>query len=82
MVTTDGKSYVGQTSLGGDYRSPVLRLATDPQRPDKIVEISKSEIEQQRPAPTSWMPQGLLDTLSRDEILDLLAYIEAGGRVE
>ena len=26
------------------------------------------------------MPTGLLNTLSKEEILDLLAYIEAGGR--
>jgi hypothetical protein len=25
------------------------------------------------------MPASLLDTLSRDEILDLLAYLESGG---
>jgi hypothetical protein len=29
--------------------------------------------------PLSAMPKGLLNTLSKEEILDLLAYIEAGG---
>jgi hypothetical protein len=28
------------------------------------------------------MPTGLVNTLSKDEILDLLAYLEAGGRAE
>jgi hypothetical protein len=30
--------------------------------------------------PTSSMPGGLLGARSRAEILDLLAYLEAGGR--
>lgn len=79
VVTTAGKSFVGQTALGGDYRSPILRLATDPLNPFKLTEINKVDIELQRDAPTSWMPAGLIDTLSREEILDLLAYIESRG---
>ncbi len=80
VVTHDGSVHIGQTALGGDYRSPVLRLATDPQQPLKTIEIAKSEIESQRYSPVSWMPKGLLDTLSRDEILDLVAFIESGGK--
>jgi hypothetical protein len=30
-------------------------------------------------SPTSMMPEGLLDTLQRDEILDLLAYLLSRG---
>jgi len=30
-------------------------------------------------SPVSIMPEGLLNTLSRDEILDLLAYLEAAA---
>ena len=33
-------------------------------------------------AKVSIMPPGLLNTLSRDEVLDLLAYLEAGGKAE
>ena len=28
------------------------------------------------------MPKGLVDTLTKDEILDLLAYINAAGRAD
>ncbi len=76
IVTTDGRVLVGQTGLGGDYRSPILRLATDPQKPLAAVEIPKIEIASQQPSTVSWMPEGLLDTLTGEEILDLLAYIE------
>jgi len=30
-------------------------------------------------APTSIMPKGLLDKLTHEEILDLVAYVYAGG---
>jgi len=79
IVTTDGKTYTGRPALGGDYRSPILRLTTDPTRPFHITEIPKREIEVQRTSPTSWMPEGLLDTLQAAEIHDLLTYIEARG---
>jgi putative heme-binding domain-containing protein len=81
VITTDGKTYIGQLALGGDYRSPVLHLATDPARPFEITKISKSVIEEQRPSPVSWMPEGLLNTLTKNDILDLLAYLEARGEV-
>jgi hypothetical protein len=32
-----------------------------------------------KPSKVSMMPNGLLDTLSSDEVLDLLAYLKSGG---
>lgn len=78
IVTSDGKTFTGQVCRGGDYRSPVLRLATDPLQPSKFTEIAKTEIESQKVADASWMPTGLLDTFTKAEIRDLLAYLEAG----
>lgn len=43
------------------------------------VAVRREEIEEVRPAPTSPMPDGLLNGLTREEILDLLAYLKAGG---
>jgi putative heme-binding domain-containing protein len=43
------------------------------------VVIKKSEIEQRDKSPTSLMPKGLLDKLTREEILDLLAYVVSGA---
>ena len=79
VVTTSGKVLEGRVSYTGDYRSPILKIATDPMFPGKLIEIPKSEIEEYSWSATSYMPSGLLDTLSREEILDLLAYIESGG---
>jgi putative heme-binding domain-containing protein len=81
IVTDDGKSFVGQVVLGGDYRAPSLRLAIDPARPQSMVEIDKNRIEVQTTSAVSWMPSGLLDTFTREQIFDLVAYIESGGVV-
>jgi len=41
--------------------------------------IARSEIEASHPSPVSPMPQGLLDTLTLEEVLDLLAAVRAGA---
>ncbi len=46
------------------------------------VEIKKSSIKDRRLSKLSPMPEGLVSILTRDEILDLVAYLEAGGRKE
>ena len=40
--------------------------------------IARSEIESSHPSLVSPMPQGLLDTLTLEEVLDLLAVVRAG----
>ncbi|MGI9457532.1 MAG: c-type cytochrome, partial [Aeoliella sp.] len=41
--------------------------------------LRKTEIEDREKSKTSMMPQGLLDRLTADEILDLIAYVLARG---
>jgi putative heme-binding domain-containing protein len=41
--------------------------------------LKKNDIEARQKSPTSLMPKGLLDKLSRDEILDLVAYVYSRG---
>ena len=41
--------------------------------------LKKSEIDERTKSPTSIMPKGLLDKLTREEILDLVAYVAARG---
>lgn len=43
------------------------------------VEISRASIERSFPAAASPMPAGLMDVLQQEEILDLIAYLRAGG---
>jgi putative heme-binding domain-containing protein len=80
IVTSEGKTYVGRPVPGGDYRSQTLRLAVDPQQPFETIEIDKRTIEQEQVSQISWMPAGLLDTLTAEEIRDLLSFIETSAQ--
>lgn len=44
-----------------------------------IQKFAKKDIARREPQTQSLMPAGLLNLLSREQILDLLAYLEAGG---
>jgi putative heme-binding domain-containing protein len=79
IETTDGRILIGRIVQSGDFRSPSLRVVSDPLRPDQFTEVVKRDIETHSTVPTSPMPAGLLDTLTKDEIADLLAFIESGG---
>ncbi len=46
---------------------------------ETTVTISKADIEARAPSKLSPMPVGLLNTFSKDDILDLLAYMESLG---
>ena len=43
--------------------------------------LKKGDIKSQKPQKSSLMPQGLLNTLSAEEVFDLLAFLKAGGKV-
>src|SRR5262249_43495099 len=47
--------------------------------PDKTT-IRKADIKSRGPSKLSPMPESLVDVLTRDEILDMIAYLESGGR--
>jgi putative heme-binding domain-containing protein len=74
FVLRDGRVIVGRV-VPGDYRSPELRVTPDLLVPETTVTFPKTEIESHQYSPTSPMPTGLLDTLTREEILDLLAFL-------
>jgi putative heme-binding domain-containing protein len=48
--------------------------------PEVVVELRVADIARRQPSTVSPMPSGLLNNLTREEILDLLAYIEAAGK--
>ena len=47
--------------------------------PETTVEVRKTDIARRVPSRVSPMPDGLLNNLTSEEILDLLAYLESGG---
>jgi putative heme-binding domain-containing protein len=54
-------------------------LAINPVDPDQRRSIRKEAIAEQRVSQLSPMPAGLLNTLTQDEIRDLVAWVESGG---
>ncbi len=54
-------------------------IQPNPLAPERI-EIKKSEIAERKPSKVSPMPQGLLNQFTKDEILDLLGYLESMGK--
>jgi len=72
----DGSTVVGVV-LGEEAGN--LRLATNPLARDEIASIPVAQIKRRMPNAVSSMPPGLINTLNRDELLDLLAYIQSGG---
>jgi putative heme-binding domain-containing protein len=56
-----------------------LVLQPDALKPDRVT-LKKSDVERRVPSKLSPMPEGLANVLTQEEILDLVAYIESGGR--
>jgi putative heme-binding domain-containing protein len=42
--------------------------------------VNKADVTGKRPSKTSPMPEGLLNTFTKEEIMDLLAYIQSAGK--
>lgn len=75
IVTEDGRVIVGRIAEETD-----VKIVVRPQPLEQeTVTINKSEIESRKLSTVSPMPGGLLNTFTKDEILDLLAYLESLG---
>ncbi|MEK6249604.1 MAG: carbohydrate-binding protein, partial [Planctomycetales bacterium] len=76
VTTNDGRQLSGMI-VGKDEKS--IRLVTNPLVPDQVTELDQADVDTIEPTAGSLMPAGLLSTFTRDDILDLLAFLEAGG---
>ena len=74
-VLSDGRVVTGRANMVNDREIGVEVDALT----GESLKLLRSEIESAHPATVSPMPQGLLDTLEADEILDLLALLRNGG---
>ncbi|MEI7861457.1 MAG: c-type cytochrome, partial [Planctomycetota bacterium] len=72
---TDGTTLIGRTvNMAGD----TVMIATNPNDPGgSEVRFTLQELESTTPSQVSFMPHNLLDTLSPEEIYDLLAYLRS-----
>ncbi len=56
-----------------------IKVIENPLAKAEPVLLDRADIDERAKSPTSIMPKGLLDKLTREEILDLIAYIAARG---
>jgi putative heme-binding domain-containing protein len=76
--TLDGEVITGRVVEETDKE---IKVRTDPFARE-LVTIAKSNIEARQQSRTSEMPQGLINTLSKEEILDLIAYMRSAGNAQ
>jgi len=76
VTKMDGSVVIG--TIVNLYKQNIT-INTDPADPGQIEEISRANIQGIEPSKVSLMPPGLLSLLTKEEILDLLAYVLSGG---
>lgn len=76
FTLNDGTQVTGRImNMSGDY----YQVNTNMMNPSAKTKVDANLITSIEPSPVSMMPPGLINTMSRDDILDLLAYLIAGG---
>ena len=70
------------TGLIVEETPKVVKVVENPLAKAAPLELAVDSIEERKKSPVSLMPKGLLDKLTRDEILDLIAYVAARGNGE
>ncbi len=76
ITKMDGGTVIG--TIVNLYQQKVT-VNTDPADPNQIEELNRADIKSIESSKVSLMPPGLLSLLTKDEVLDLLAYVLSGG---
>ena len=75
ILASGGVSVIGRIIEQNNEKIVLLTNAVEGTRQ----EIRRQDVRQVRKISLSQMPAGLLNSFTKEEILDLLAFIEAGG---
>ncbi len=76
FLMNDGRTVIGRVvNLSGND----FLVQTDMLNPGRLTPVNVDQIEERSTSKVSLMPEGLLNTLTRDDILDLMAYVRSGG---
>ena len=76
ITTNQGKTYTGLILEETPKR---IKLIENPLAKAEPIFLLNSDIDSKQKSPISIMPKGLLDKLTRDEILDLIAYLSGAA---
>lgn len=76
---TDGSLVIGRvvSEDGG-----TLQVMMNPFAPTQLTAVKASEVKSKKTQAVSMMPPGLINSLNKDELLDLLAYILSAGNAQ
>jgi putative heme-binding domain-containing protein len=75
VVMKDGESYTGRLVRQDEKE---LVIETDLLSGEKET-LAREQVERVQPSQLSSMPQGLVNILTREEVLDLISYLQSGG---
>ncbi len=78
VTTVSGKTIVGRLLEDTPQR---LLVQPNPLEPERV-EVPRSDVDTVQPSKVSPMPEHLVDGLTPDEILDLMAYLQSQGERE
>jgi putative heme-binding domain-containing protein len=77
IAKKDGQVITGRVgNLFGDSLNVVENMFD----PGRLTNVRRADIEEMKPSPVSMMPAGLLNSLTEDEIQDLIAFLLARDR--
>ncbi len=76
FVMQDGLQITGRITNQGQGK---VMITPNLLAPDEVISVPRDEIDQMVASKQSMMPNGLLNTLTEDEILDLVAYLHSRG---
>ncbi len=87
---SDQYTAVNIATVGGDVitgrivnlKGDTLIINTNMLDPNAQTNVKRGDIEVMKPSTKSMMPEGLLNTFKKDEILDLMAYLLSRGNAE
>jgi putative heme-binding domain-containing protein len=81
FMNTEVRTKSGDVQVGRlvEETADHIILQPDQLKPEKTT-IQKADIQLRRFSKVSPMPEGLVNTFAKDEILDLIAYLESAGR--
>jgi len=76
LTKTDGETVTGIiVNLSGD----TVQVNTDLTDPNQRLGVDRKLVVKMEPSKVSPMPEGLINMLKQEEILDLVAYVLSGG---
>ncbi len=75
VTTNDGRTYAGNVANEDDRQLTLRIVGQEP------VVLAKSSIRNRESTEVSMMPQGLLQTLSDEDVLDLVRYLQSTEQV-